>query len=328
MRVSVKLADIFITKEREEIDGIDGLADSIGKLGYFIHLPIVYKDEKGRILVAAGRRRLRAAEKLGWEFVDVDMRELTPVEVDIIRIEENLKRQELTEFQRAKNVREIFEIYRRTFGAKKQTGKPGRPNEGKTEAMKKAAEKIGVSESTIKKQLKIANISKNAVDLIVGTKLEDNQDILYRIAQQPKESHLKLVHGLQNGLTFEETLRRLEKSELKGHDWPDDFNDTFTNHRKELLFLINKIKGELNKNYSILAKYKEKPRRNQIYRTAQRMKTLYEEIIAELTLALPFGPCPYCSFKGCENCLQDGYAIKDLLIAAQKEGIEIKVYFK
>jgi len=324
--IKTKISDIYVTKEREEIDGIEPLAQSISQAGRLIEPVILYRDEKNRILVAAGRRRIRALEMLKWEYVDAIF--CTQQEAELIRIDENLRRQELTAFQRAKSIRERVEILKRMgIGVGKNEGKRGRPPGGKTEAIKRAARDIGASVSTIKRELQIADISKNASEKIAGTKLENDKMMLVRIAQQPKEKHLRLVDAIQSGETFEEAMRKLESKELKGQEWPDDFNDIFIYNRRELFFLISKIKGELNRNYSILSKYKGKPHRNQIYQAAVKMREFYEEIIANLLLAIPTGPCPYCDFKGCEKCLFDGYAPKGLLITAEEEGIMVKKYY-
>lgn len=324
----IKISDIFITKERPERDGIEDLASSIETSGYLIHPPILYKDEQGRLLVAAGRRRIRAFEFLKREYIDAFVFDLQPTEVEIIRIEENLRRQELTPFERARHVREIYEIYRRlNIIPKKEKKGPGRPTKGISDAIEKAAKVVGRSQATVRRDLKVAEISKNASEMITGTKIEENQDLLLRIAQQPKETHLRIVSSLQSGLTFEESLRRLDRQELKGHDWPDDYNDIFIHLRKELFFLANKIRGEYNKNFNIIYKHQGKKHKNQIARTAERIKRIYQEMIAILELSIPQGPCPYCEFKGCEKCSFDGYADKELLVDAEKEGIEIKKYY-
>jgi ParB-like chromosome segregation protein Spo0J len=325
----VNIEDIFITKEEPDTNKIIPLiAASVKELGFFIHPPALYRDDKGRLLIAAGRKRVRAAQSLGWKTLDALVFDVQPLEADLMMIDENLRRNSLTDFQRAKLVRHRVEVLRRMHIGIGKTGKRGRPSGGIVKAIERAAEEIGVSKSTIKRELKIADIATSATEEIIGTKLENDKTLLVRIAQQPKELHLRIVKGLKSNLTFEEVIRRLERQELKGKDWPDDQNSVFIHLRKEILMLAARLKGEVNRNYNILSKYKHDTKKQQAYKTAERLKELYNEMIGSILLSLPSGPCPYCEFVGCEKCSFDGWGTKDLLLKAQDEGIRVKTYFR
>lgn len=103
------MADIVLgTRIREESGDIAGLADSLAKYG-LIH-PVVV-DEEGRLI--AGGRRLEAAKRLGWTEIEVrTFGELSERQRREIELEENVRRKDLTEYERSKKIVELTEVAR------------------------------------------------------------------------------------------------------------------------------------------------------------------------------------------------------------------------
>lgn len=92
-------------RRRDDYGDIAGLAASIEKYG-LLH-PIVVDDEA---TLVAGERRLRAAQVLGWDTIEVrDLGELTDAERDEIELEENLQRKDLTAHERSKTLVRLAE---------------------------------------------------------------------------------------------------------------------------------------------------------------------------------------------------------------------------
>jgi ParB-like chromosome segregation protein Spo0J len=79
-------------RQRAKLTGIDGLADSIRRLG-LIHPLVIDRNFK----LCAGERRLAAIKRLGHGFVMCQyLDELDPVHQRIVELEENVKRVNLT----------------------------------------------------------------------------------------------------------------------------------------------------------------------------------------------------------------------------------------
>ena len=79
-------------RQRRELDGIEELAKSILDNGLIN--PIVVTEEN---LLVAGERRLTAHKKLGFDKIAVQYaQDLAPVELHLIELEENVRREELT----------------------------------------------------------------------------------------------------------------------------------------------------------------------------------------------------------------------------------------
>jgi ParB/RepB/Spo0J family partition protein len=91
---AVKVGD----RRREDFGDLDSLAKSIRQHG-LLH-PIVVTEN---LELMAGERRLRACMRLGWSEIDVRMLDdLTDTERRAIELEENIRRKDLTEYERSK----------------------------------------------------------------------------------------------------------------------------------------------------------------------------------------------------------------------------------
>ena len=103
----LKIAEIRVgTRIREDMGNIEELAQSLSNWG-LIH-PIVVDEELNLI---AGHRRLEAAKLLGWEEIEVRFAgELSEREKRLLELEENIRRKDLTEYERSQKIVEFIEI--------------------------------------------------------------------------------------------------------------------------------------------------------------------------------------------------------------------------
>lgn len=126
-------------RQRTELD-LTSLRSSIQKRG--IITPIVVTNESPPRLVA-GERRLRCAIELGLAEVPVRwLDELDPIELQIIELEENIKRKSLTWQEDVRATERIHRLYgEQTSGAWTQV---------------RTAESIGLDQAWISRQLRVA----------------------------------------------------------------------------------------------------------------------------------------------------------------------------
>ena len=146
-----------VDRLREDYGDIAGLAESIQTHGLLHPLTI---DQGNRLI--AGERRLRAMKQLG--FVEVECRRfhlLSESERREIELEENLRRKDLTAYERSKNVAELAEV---AEIVDRETGeiiradsaqKPGRPK-GSEElgSTRRISERTGIPDTTIREAKK------------------------------------------------------------------------------------------------------------------------------------------------------------------------------
>jgi ParB-like chromosome segregation protein Spo0J len=145
------IADIVVgNRLREDMGDIAGLAKSIDTYG-LLHPVVIDAD---RNLVAGGRR-LRAMESLGWTKAEVrQFEEMTPDERRVLELEENLRRKDLTAFERSRNLTDLAiaaveVIDKETGEVFTDSVKTGRPPKARV-AERVVAERIAVPENTIR----------------------------------------------------------------------------------------------------------------------------------------------------------------------------------
>lgn len=146
---NVNIADVKIGKRRREDFGdINVLADSIGK--YNLLHPITVDSHNNLV---AGERRLRACKQLGW--LEIPARAFTDLTADErreIELEENVRRKDLTPYERSKDVVALAEVAAKVLVQHTKTPNPkgGRPPKAGV-SLQDVATRIGVPRETVDK---------------------------------------------------------------------------------------------------------------------------------------------------------------------------------
>lgn len=93
---------------RQDRNGIAELAGSIKAIGLLN--PIVVRERKSGYELAAGRRRIAAAELLGWTEIPAFVRVLTDDQMVVIRIVENDQREDAHPLDQAENYQQLRKL--------------------------------------------------------------------------------------------------------------------------------------------------------------------------------------------------------------------------
>lgn len=132
-------------RRREDYGDITGLAKSIDRYG-LLHPIVVDADDN----LVAGGRRLEAVKKLGWPSIPIRrLGELSETELREIELEENLRRKDLTEIERSRDMLVLVEATSDTIDVSSHGETKGRPSE--PGSLRRVAERIGVSKDTIRR---------------------------------------------------------------------------------------------------------------------------------------------------------------------------------
>lgn len=158
--VSVPIERISIgERRREDLGDIEGLAESIQRHGLLHPITINREDQ-----LVCGERRLRAFQRLGWETIPAQVKEeLTGDRLREVELEENLRRKDLTPYERSRTLADLaslardhakYEIRAQTIddlpGVSAQLGpKLGRPAEAGSG--RDVADRVGVPRSDIQR---------------------------------------------------------------------------------------------------------------------------------------------------------------------------------
>ena len=187
---------------------VEALAESFRCLGQIhpIHLNRIPDDQ---LKLVTGHHRLQAAKDLGWEEIDAIIVDLDEVETEILQIDENLVRAELTELEFAEQLQRRKELFDLKGGEKIRT--PG--GEQRTGFDKATGSKIGRSKSTIQKARKrAAAIPAEVRDAIRGTPAADKGaelDALASMSEKDQKRAVKLYND-QEANSIREARSRIE----------------------------------------------------------------------------------------------------------------------
>ena len=191
--LEVRVADVVVPERRRQIRGddpaLDALVESIRDLGLIT--PIVVQHD---LTLTAGRRRLEAHRRLGLETVRAFVRELDDVDAELVEIDENLARVELTVLERAEQMerrRQLYEV-RREQARAAGLRMPGFAAD--------AAEHLGVSRRTVERDLQIArDVDPDVAADLHGTPLADNRGELLALAALPADEQRSAVDRVLAG---------------------------------------------------------------------------------------------------------------------------------
>jgi len=164
-------------------------------------------DDANAVILVDGEHRLEAARRLKWTEVRVYERNLTPEEREKHEIHANIIRAELTPLDRAVFLGRLGDIFEREnpgarHGGDRKSRKYIEKNQfanlaNWSEFSKEASRRTGVSARTIYRARDLAaKLSRDAIDIIRGTPLADNQSQLQALADLPAEEQLTVARAV------------------------------------------------------------------------------------------------------------------------------------
>lgn len=200
----VRIADISIPKRRlRAMRDIAALADSMHEVGLLN--PIVVTDSLSLI---SGAHRLAAAKSLGWETIEARKVAIDELHHELIEIDENLIRNELTVLERAEHLERRKAIYEAMHPETKSVTVRGGPGRGKktdgniptVSFTVDTASKTGVSRSTVEQEVKIArSIPKKEREALRGTVVEDRKSDLLKLSRMEPTERKQVIEKIKAG---------------------------------------------------------------------------------------------------------------------------------
>ena len=209
MRININ--EIKINTDRREASpyAIRKLADSIAEIG--LMNPITVDADHNLI---AGLHRLEAAKLLEWTEIECTVNDLDSLHAELAEIDENYVRVNLTPLETSKLMLRRKEIYETLHSETKAGAAQGNGMKRRAEGgqltdnlsarskffAQDTAEKLGVDERTVRRQVKIAKeLTPEAQEIIEESGVsvtQQNLDKLSRLEpEQQKEAAEKLVSG-------------------------------------------------------------------------------------------------------------------------------------
>jgi septum formation topological specificity factor MinE len=183
-RIAVEEVEVVGKHRAIEPEKVRSLAASMAMIG--LRTPItVRRIKKGfstTLTLVAGRHRLEAAKKLGWEHIDAFIIEGNETDARICQLMENLYRADLTPLQRAEDVAELIGLV--LENAKEVQVAPPGGQQPHDRGIKKAAKILGFTREEVRRSEAIAGISDEAKEKAKEEGLDKNQSALLKIAKE------------------------------------------------------------------------------------------------------------------------------------------------
>lgn len=183
-------------RDRCDDDTVVRLMDSIQRIG--LQTPISVRWVGDSLMLVAGRHRLEAVRRLGWDMVDCTMLTGTDDEARMWEIAENLHRAELTVLERDEHIAEWVRLAGNQSAqlapieSRRADGRGHRPEGG----INAAVRELGVERTAAQRATKVANLSPEAKAAAKETGLDNNQSALLKAAKEAPEEQAAKVRQI------------------------------------------------------------------------------------------------------------------------------------
>lgn len=207
-RKRIRIAiDKISTRERERLRPADPakvtmMAVSMAKVGQ-LHDILIYpapneaKGAKSHVL-SAGLHRLLGALENGETEIDATL--ITAEEAELIEVEENLSRADLTPLERAMFVNRRRELHAKMHGEPQRGGAQKAKISLWSETLSEIADRIGLGERMLKRADMIGRKLEPALrDQIRSSEAAQKESLLYRLAKMEPERQKKIAENVKAG---------------------------------------------------------------------------------------------------------------------------------
>lgn len=202
--ININIGDIKITNKRRKLNDLTELKNSIKSVGLINPITVTENYQ-----LIAGYHRLEACKELDWKTIPAQIIKVNELTAELIEIDENLIRNELTVLERGEILKRRKEIYEAMYPDTKQGGDrksnefySKRNNFVLNSFSEDTANKTGFSSRTIQQEVQIASkLDEEVKEIIRDTDLADNKTELLKLARQSKEKQKELVEKIVTGIS-------------------------------------------------------------------------------------------------------------------------------
>ncbi|WP_439596497.1 ParB/RepB/Spo0J family partition protein [Falsiroseomonas sp.] len=204
--LSIPLDHIEVGERLRAVDAdyVAMLAASMEERGQDTPITVGPADANGRHRLFAGAHRTAAARAAGLSHIDAIVSDATGLEAELLEIDENLMRRELSQLDRSVFLAKRKELYE-ALHPQTAHGKASK-NKGKEKSQTSAtfpgrfsaatAERLGLSERTIQQAVARAKIDPQVRAMLASHPVADSGAELDKIAAQPALVQIKIASAL------------------------------------------------------------------------------------------------------------------------------------
>lgn len=174
-------------RKKFDEEKLDELANSIKQYGVIQPIIVMPKDDYYQIV--AGERRWRASKKAGLKQVPCLVRTKTEQENREIALIENIQRENLNPIEKARGLRKLLDDYGLT--------------------QQELADKIGMSRSGLTNNVRILNLDKRVINLVLEHNFSERQCRALMRIQDPDKQYQMALGIVENGDKSDELERKI-----------------------------------------------------------------------------------------------------------------------
>lgn len=217
----IEVGQIIVGKRLRPVDteAVADLAASIAQVGLIQPIVVAKTEDANEYTLIAGRHRLAAVKKLKWETVQCVVRTVANRdEAQMLEIDENLSRKELSAAEEAAQIKLRKDLWERIAAAsgKNLSGKGKQKAEMSTREL---AKKTGKSKDTIARGLKRGKELADDLEDITGTSLDKGEelDALVKVKKVSPQKARQVIDDAKAGkkVSAKKVAKEVEKEVAK-----------------------------------------------------------------------------------------------------------------
>lgn len=212
--IDIPLSDIRVPQNRlRPVDEAHAkaIAVSIRKVGLIhpitvVKTPPATKSFKPYTLVA-GAHRLRAAEMEKLEALPAFIAGAIGLDAQIVEVEENIARNDLTQIDRAVFIARRRELHEEEYGEIRRGGDAKRQMALWSDELESIAERIGLSKRTLQRADLIArNLDGSLLKQVRMIAAADNQSLIIKLAKMEPQRQKDIAKALRSGTPLDDAI--------------------------------------------------------------------------------------------------------------------------
>ena len=205
--MDIKIDNIVINNRKRKLnkDKVRELAESFKLIGQLEPITITSNN-----ILLAGWHRIEAAKMLGWDKIKVELFEGNELECELVEIDENLMRNDLTVLEQGEYLARRQEL----IGFGRGGDRRSNYNNYSLKTTSEIAKEIGLSEQSVYKRMQAArNIVPEVKDAIRNTEIANSTMQLLELARLAPEKQVEVSNLLGGETTIQEALKVIKKIE-------------------------------------------------------------------------------------------------------------------
>jgi len=206
--MNIKIDDIVINNRKRKLnnDKVRDLAESMKLIGQLE--PIMITSDN---VLLAGWHRVEAAKLLGWEEIKAELFEGNELERELVEIDENLMRNDLTVLEQGEHLARRQELVGFSRGGDRKSDEFQKPTVG-LRSTKEIARDAGISEASMKNRMQAArNIAPEVKDAIRDTEIANSTTQLLELARLSPDKQIEVINYWDGEMPISKAMREIQR---------------------------------------------------------------------------------------------------------------------